>query len=92
MEFESVLQRLDGFIRDRFNVPADDPDFNTDVHLFDYGYIDSFGAVELMAFVQTEYAVEITGADLVAFPLNTIRQIAGLVVGRLKGDSHLCRE
>ena len=37
----TVLQALDAFVRSKFDVAADDPDFTNDVHLFDYGYLDS---------------------------------------------------
>ena len=85
MELDSVIQNLCDFIRDHFKVPDDDPDFNDDVHLFDYGYVDSFGAVELISFMENKFSVKITESDLIAFPLNTIREIANFAVNRLKG-------
>ncbi len=69
----------------RFKVPEGDPDFNDDVHLFDYGYVDSFGAVELTTFVEKEFGTKITERDLVAFPLNTVREIATFVSNRKSG-------
>lgn len=86
MELDDMMWELRTFIRERFNVPDNDPDFNNDVHLFDYGYVDSFGAVELTSFVKKEYSVEITGSDLIAFPLNTIREIASFAVKRLNRE------
>ena len=47
MEPDKIMSALRSFIRQRFNVPEGDADFTDDVHLFDYGYIDSFGAIEL---------------------------------------------
>ena len=44
----AVRQELDGFIRSKFNVAGDDPNFGNDVHLFDHGYLDSFSAQELI--------------------------------------------
>jgi D-alanine--poly(phosphoribitol) ligase subunit 2 len=86
MELDAIIGELRSFIRERFKVAENDPDFNDDVHLFDYGYVDSFGAVELIAFVREKYSVEITASDLVAFPLNTVREIATFAVKRLNGE------
>ena len=86
MEQDSIVRELRSFIRERFEVPDNDPDFNDDVNLFDYGYVDSFGAVELTTFVKEQYSVEIAGSDLVAFPLNTVREIAAFAVKRLNGE------
>jgi len=85
-QISKVATDLRVFVRDRFKVPDDDPDFNDDVHLFDYGYIDSFGAVELTAFVEKAFGAKITERDLVAFPLNTIREIATFVSRRNAGE------
>ena len=48
MDIDDIKQNLRGYIVQRFTVPADDVEFTDDVHLFDYGYVDSFGAVELV--------------------------------------------
>lgn len=77
-----IADQLRAFIRDRFKVPENDQDFNDDVHLFDYGYVDSFGAVELTSFVEKTFGTKITEQDLVAYPLNTVREIATFVSNR----------
>jgi len=86
MEIAPAMETLRNFIRQRYNVPLDDADFNDDVHLFDYGYIDSFGAVDLIAFVESAFDIKISQSDLVAYPLNTIRQIADFALQRRKAN------
>jgi methoxymalonate biosynthesis acyl carrier protein len=73
---EQIKRALRDYIVERSAISADDPDFNDDVHLFDYGYVDSFGALDLINFVQAAFQIRITESDLVAYPLNTIREIA----------------
>jgi methoxymalonate biosynthesis acyl carrier protein len=85
MESENIKLKLRQFIRESFKVPENDKDFNDDVHLFDYGYIDSFGAVELTAFVAKSFSVKVSQSDLVAYPMNTINEIVTFVSARLKG-------
>jgi len=82
-QIESVLR---DFIREKFKVPPDDPDFTDEVHLFDYGYVDSFGAVELTNFIEKSFSIKVSETDLVAYPLNTIREIATFIVRRKKGE------
>jgi acyl carrier protein len=86
VETLDIAGTIRGYIQNRFSVPADDPDFTDDVHLFDYGYIDSFGAVELTMFVEAEFTIKLTEADMVVFPLNTVNQIADFVGKRRVGD------
>lgn len=80
-----VATDIRNYIRDRFKVPEQDPDFTDDVHIFDYGYVDSFGAVELTQFVESTFSVEVTEADMIVHPLNTVNEIAGFVVRRKTG-------
>lgn len=85
MDASKIAAELDTFIRTQYKIAADDPDFGPDVHLFDYGYVDSFGAVELTSFVETTFGIEISNSDLVVHPLNTIREIADFVTRRREG-------
>lgn len=87
MDIARAMDELRTFIRQRYNIPLDDPDFNDDVHLFDYGYIDSFGAVDLIAFVESVFDITISQSDLVAYPLNTIQEIAKFAILR-RGNIH----
>lgn len=86
MDTQEIMSQLQTFIRVQFKIPEDDSDFNNDVHLFDYGYIDSFGAVNLINFAETTFAIKITESDLILYPLNTIREIATFVVKRKQGE------
>jgi D-alanine--poly(phosphoribitol) ligase subunit 2 len=84
---DAIMERLRAFIRQQFEIPANDREFTDDVHLFDYGYIDSFGAVELTTFVESAFEIKVTPADLVACPLNSIREIASFVQKRRTGEA-----
>lgn len=86
MSITEIMSQLREFIRSRFKVPGNDPDFTDDVHLFDYGYIDSFGAVELTNFIKERFAIEVNESDLIAYPMNTIREIAQFIVNRRTGQ------
>jgi D-alanine--poly(phosphoribitol) ligase subunit 2 len=77
---DSILHELEQHIRTRYEVEADDSDFTLDVHLFDYGYIDSIGATALIAHIEKTYNLQVTNQDLMLYSLNTIREIAEFIV------------
>ena len=83
MDPSETMDRIRAFIRREFKVSETDRDFSDDVHLFDYGYVDSFGAVSIVSFVASSFGVTISDQDLVIHPLNTIREISTLVHQRL---------
>jgi acyl carrier protein len=86
LEADQVAADLRAFIKAHFKVPDSDPDFNDEVHLFDYGYIDSFGAVELTSFLEQAFSVKVTESDLITFPLNSICELSTFVVKRKAGE------
>ncbi|MCX7771555.1 MAG: phosphopantetheine-binding protein [Clostridia bacterium] len=52
MSIEAIRTTISDYIRETFQVPADDEEFTGDVHLFDYGYVDSLGAAGIIAFIE----------------------------------------
>lgn len=79
---DDIIQQLETHIRDRYEIEPDDDDFTTDVHLFDYGFIDSIGATALIAHVEQTYGIQITNQDLMLYPLNTVREIATFIAAK----------
>jgi methoxymalonate biosynthesis acyl carrier protein len=86
MELNDIIAQLRQFIRAQFKIAETDGDFADDVHLFDYGYIDSFGAVTLTSYVENNFGIRIKDTDMIAFPLNTVHDIAHFVVRRRNGE------
>lgn len=86
MQLDEIKQNLRDYIIKHFSVPDGDAEFTDDVHLFNYGYVDSYGAVELVEFVQSRFGVQVSQSDLVAYPLNTINEIATFVSLRERGE------
>jgi methoxymalonate biosynthesis acyl carrier protein len=87
MEREAIKTELRNHIREKYHVSPEDQDFNDNVHLYDYGYVDSFGAVQLKMFVESKFAIEFSPTDLTNVSLNSIDQMADFVVKRKKGEA-----
>ena len=78
----TVIETISEFIREKFDI-YDDPDFTNDVHLFNEGFVDSFGAVEIIQFVEETYDIEITQKDITLYPMNTVEEIAEVVESKI---------
>ena len=74
----TVAETISEFIKEKFEI-GDDPDFTNDVQLFNEGFVDSFGAVEIIHFVEEPYGISITQKDITLFPMNTVNEIAAVV-------------
>jgi len=85
LDSQDALEFLMQMIREDQKIPGDDPDFSADVDLFDYGYIDSFGIVNLIASVKQSYGVDMSMVDFYEPDYRTVRGIARFVDGRKGG-------
>lgn len=74
----TIEEALSEFIREKFEI-GDDPDFTNDVHMFNEGFVDSFGAVEIIRFVEENYNIKITQRDITLYPMNTVNEIAAVI-------------
>jgi D-alanine--poly(phosphoribitol) ligase subunit 2 len=75
-------QKLRGFVEERFLVTFDD-DFPEDSDLFREGVMDSFGYVQLHRYIEREFGVTFTAADLAQGVLVSLTQIEAYVARRL---------
>lgn len=71
--------RIEAFIREQFAVPDSDPYFNRDVHLWEEGYVDSMGFVELVAHLESSFSISISETDLFSDSFTSINRISALV-------------
>ena len=73
-----IEKKIETYIRDYFEI-GDDPDLTLDTHLFDEGFVDSLGAVQIVSFVEETFNIEITQRDLTLYPMNTINEIVEVI-------------
>jgi acyl carrier protein len=82
MDAREVADRIEAYIRNHFSISSGDAGFGPTVDLFQGGYVDSVGLVELLQFIQDEFGVEIPDEDLLSDDFATIEGIARIVCGR----------
>lgn len=61
---ERIAADLEAFIRARFDVSAADPLFGREVDLFEEGYVDSVGVVEVVNYLESTYGLTVPDASL----------------------------
>jgi acyl carrier protein len=74
-----MADAIEVFIRSHFRIVASDPRFSRDAHLFEGGYVDSAGVVELLMFVESTYGVTLEDEQIFSDRFTTINGIAGIV-------------
>ncbi len=80
----SLEPRIEEFIRSQFSVSPTDPGFGRSADLFEEGYVDSVGVVEVLEFLNEEFDVEIPDDDLLSDDFSNIAGIARIVARNLK--------
>jgi acyl carrier protein len=76
---DEVASQVENFIRSRFRVRPDDGYFTPEVNLWEEGYIDSTGAVELIAFLEQSYQIHLSEEVLFDPDFTNVRGISRLV-------------
>lgn len=78
---EACAAALEAFIRANFQVGDDDPCFDRNVNLWEEGYVDSTGVVEVIAFLEETFQVTITEHMLSSPDFTSIAGMSRLLHG-----------
>jgi acyl carrier protein len=77
-----IDKQIRDFIRQNFLYGGEDK-IEDNESLLDRGIIDSTGAMELVSFLETEFAVELSDRDLVPENLDSVAAITSFVMRKL---------
>lgn len=75
----SIADAVERFIRAEFQVSDRDPMFTRDAHLFDGGFVDSIGLVQLITFLESTFEVAVDDETLMSEDFTTVHGISQLV-------------
>ena len=84
MTLDEIIVILDAFVREKFSIEPDDEDYSVNVHLFDYGYLDSIGTTEILLFAEQRFGTEITHKDIMLYPMNTVAEISEVIFRKMR--------
>lgn len=84
---KSVAEELESFIRAHFQVSDSDPLFVRTVNLWEEGFVDSTGLVEMIAFIEDHFHLELPDELLFDPDFTSIDGIASCVSRILRGEA-----
>ena len=79
MDFDAIADRIEKFLREQYFIADDDPGFTRTVDIYESGYVDSVGVVELLAFIDEEFGIEVPETELLSDEFSNIDGIARIV-------------
>lgn len=79
MRQAEVAERIEQYVRTQFRVAPRDTRFSRSLPLFEAGYVDSVGVVELLAFLSEEFGVNLPDEILMSDEFSTIDGIAAVI-------------
>jgi acyl carrier protein len=82
-----VAERIEQYVRTQFRVAPRDTRFSRSLPLFEAGYVDSVGVVELLVFLSEEFAVNLPDESLMSDEFSTIDGIAAIICRYATVDS-----
>jgi acyl carrier protein len=77
-----IEKKVRSFIEDNFLFREDRAGLSDSESLLDAGLIDSTGILELVAFLESEFAIRMADADIVPANLDSIAAIVAYVQGK----------
>ena len=80
-----IATSLETYIRREFRIVGSDDSRFRNAHLFEGGYVDSAGVVELIMFIESTFNVKLEDEHVFSEHFTTINGIAGLVAGCAAG-------
>jgi len=83
----AIKHRLRGFIDDTFLYMRPDLTFGDDDSLFTKGVIDSLGVMEIVGFIEEEYALQVDPADLTEQNFGSLGALSDYVARRALAES-----
>jgi acyl carrier protein len=79
-----IENKIRQFIADNFLFREDRTSLDESESLLDAGLIDSTGVLELVGFLETEFAIRMDDNEIVPANLDSIRAIIAFVTGKVK--------
>lgn len=87
-----IVEDIRAFVQDNFLFGEALPSLTDDSSLIDEGIMDSAGVLELVAFLEETYDIEIADSELLASNLGSIGQISHYVARKQAGEESALKQ
>lgn len=72
ISLEQISQRIRGFLFENYLFGYDESEFRNDTSFLSYGVLDSTGILELIIFLENEFKIEISDAEILPENLDSV--------------------
>ena len=79
MDIDEIIKEIKEYILESNPAIAADTELPLDDSLLELGIIDSFGVVELVAFVEVRWAIKILDSEITKEKFGSLRKMAQLI-------------
>jgi acyl carrier protein len=79
-----MTEQIREFLTENFLLNSHDSDFGNDASLLESGIVDSTGVLELVAFVEDAFGIEIAEHEMVPENFDSVNQIVSYVSSKSK--------
>ena len=80
---EQITQRIRGFLFENYLFGYDENEFGNDISFLNYGVLDSTGILELIIFIESEFSIEVSDAEILPENLDTVDCVSLLVYKKM---------
>ena len=80
---------IERFLRARYQISADDPGFTRRVNLWEEGYVDSVGVVEVIEFIERTFGIHVADDILFSEEFTYVDGMAAFVKTSLEASAPL---
>lgn len=88
----SPAERIEEFLRTRYQIREDDAGFTRRANLWEEGYVDSVGVVEVIEFLERTFGIRVPDDVLFSEEFTYIDGMAAFVEGSLEAGAPLALE
>lgn len=82
MDVEQICRELSNILQRLEKADTTDKNYSFDVDLFDYGYLDSFGVVELLLEIKQVFGLDLSHEDFY-HDLRSVRSISTCIIEKV---------
>jgi len=80
---DAIEAEIRAFIRDNFLFRGDSAELDEAASLLDKGLIDSTGVLEMVAFLEERFGIQVADAEMLPENLDSVRGLVAYVQGKL---------
>ena len=80
---EQITQNIRNFLLENYLFGYSDNEISNDTSFLEFGILDSFGIIELIAFIENEFGIEISYSEILPENLDSVNCVSRLIYKKM---------